>query len=130
MKFRTLLARFRRKPLTPESARDLVAAASDRALDDGHGLCFAAFTQTDTQNVQFILTSKGDITDMLAHFLEVLLSSPETKDSARRAMIEALMETGGAGVVQLMPAGEDCDCPLCTIRREGSRRTKRRDINP
>jgi hypothetical protein len=117
----SLLSRFRRKPLTPESARDMIAADFGRAVKEGLcGFCIAVISRPGSTDAQASLATKGDITAGLSQVLQMLLSSPELKDSATMAIITALQASGGARVVQMAPimGCDDPDCPVCRMGRE------------
>jgi hypothetical protein len=117
---RPLLSRFRREPLTPESARDRIAAEMDKAVKDGlQGFCLAALSQPGTHDAQVTIICKGDIQESLAKVLQLLLTGPESKNATTMAIIAAIQASGGGRVVQMVPVGGDdnCDCPICTAGR-------------
>ena len=116
---RRLLSLFRRKLLTPETARDQIAAAMDEAVKDGlHGFCLATLFKPGTEDAQAVVSCKGDIQQGLARLLQTLLAEPDTKNATTMAIIAAIQANGGA-IVQMPPivGCDDPDCPICTMRR-------------
>jgi hypothetical protein len=103
----------------------IIENAVAKTLRSGkQGFVIAVLSERGSRDAEMVVAINGEMKQGLYHVLRKLLSDPQTKQEATGAILMALAGSGAGRVVSRVNANQDCDCPICALRRKTDERSE------